>query len=283
MKKRSVKHRLVKGGAVVTALAALYAWSFTMQTVHYTVTADKLTEPVRIVFISDLHSCRYGKGQSSIMKAIDDEKPDAVLFGGDLIDHMGDLKDACDLLKQVKEKYPCAYTPGNHELMRNDLSRVYSMVSDEAGVPILLGNSIDLGVKDQDIRVYGIIDAWEYGDHGTQLDNCRDSLDRDRYNILLAHQPEQIDEYLSDGGDFDLVLSGHAHGGQWRIPGILEQGLFAPDQGLFPKRTSGVFYEGSTVQVVSRGLSRPVRMAVIPRFFNRPELSVIDLVPADEK
>ena len=280
-KKRSLKRRLLIGGAAAAGLALLYAWTFTMETVHYDITSDKLTESFRIVFVSDLHSCRYGgREQKDLMKAIDAEAPDMVLFGGDAVDHLGDLEDVCSIMRQVKEKYPCGYAPGNHELMRNDLSSVYDMVTKEAGVPLLLGfDSLDIEVNGQKISVYGIIDAWEYGVKGTQLDNVREKLDSGRYSILLAHQPEQIDEYLAEGDDFDLVLSGHAHGGQWRIPGILEQGLYAPDQGLFPKRTSGVFKEGNTVQIVSRGLARPARMAVIPRYFNHPELSVIDIRP----
>lgn len=280
-KKGSLKRRLIIGGAAAASLTILYAWFFTMETVSYELTSDKLTDSIRIVFVSDLHSCRYGgRDQKTLMKAIDAAEPDIVLFGGDAVDHVGDLKDVCSIMKQVREKYPCGYAPGNHEVMRHDLSSVYDMVTNEAGVPLLLGkDSLDITVKGQQISIFGIIDAWEYGVKGTQLDNVREKLDKDRYIILLAHQPEQIDEYLAEGDDFDLVLSGHAHGGQWRIPGILEQGLYAPDQGLFPKRTSGIFHEGNTVQIVSRGLSRPARMAIIPRYFNHPELSVIEIKP----
>ena len=76
---------------------------------------------------------------------------------------------------------------------------------------------------------------------------------------------------------FDLVLSGHAHGGQWRLPKLLDQGLYAPDQGIFPKYTSGQYSYDSTTHIISRGLARPVRMIFIPRIFNRPELSVIKI------
>lgn len=281
-KKGSLKRRLIIGGTVVSVLALMSAWGFTMETVRYELESGKLTDSVKIVFVSDLHSCQYGgKDQSTLMQAIDAEEPDIVLFGGDVVDNWGDLEDACTLMKKVSAKYPCAYTPGNHELMRSDLSSVYEMVTEKAGVPLLLGrDSLDTVLNGQEISVYGVIDAWEYGVKGTQLDNVREKLGTERFNILLAHQPEQIDDYLADGGDFDLVLSGHAHGGQWRLPGILEQGLFAPDQGLFPKRTSGAFTEGGTVQIVSRGLARPKRMIFVPRIFNHPELTVITLKPA---
>jgi predicted MPP superfamily phosphohydrolase len=92
------------------------------------------------------------------------------------------------------------------------------------------------------------------------------------YSILLAHRPEHIDQYLNYG--FDLVLSGHSHGGQWRIPFILN-GLYAPDQGFFPKYAGGKYEHGSTIHIVGRGLSK--NSTRIPRIFNPPELVIIEL------
>ena len=111
-----------------------------------------------------------------------------------------------------------------------------------------------------------------------EFNKIKKTLDDNYYNILIAHQPEQIDEFL-DTGDvkFDLILSGHAHGGQWRIPKLLDQGLYAPNQGLFPKYTCGMYKYGDTVHIISKGLARPARMIFIPRIFNRPEFSVIDI------
>ncbi|MCL1800014.1 MAG: hypothetical protein FWG25_01440, partial [Promicromonosporaceae bacterium] len=102
----------------------------------------------------------------------------------------------------------------------------------------------------------------------------------DGFTLLLAHRPERIGEYLS----FDLALSGHAHGGQWRIPGVLPQGIYAPHQGLLPQKTSGLFRQGDTWLLVSRGLALQTPLGStrisIPRIFNRPELVVLDLIPA---
>ncbi|MDE6796877.1 MAG: phosphoesterase, partial [Ruminococcus sp.] len=94
------------------------------------------------------------------------------------------------------------------------------------------------------------------------------------YNILLLHQPEQFPQFTEK---FDLILSGHAHGGQWRFPVILEQGLYAPNQGLFPDYTNGQYEYADCTHIISRGLARPLRMIFIPRIFNRPEISVIDI------
>ncbi len=288
VKKPHKKKRLIILSISAVIIVLLYIWGFLMETVGYEVSTDKLSENVRIVFISDLHNCFFGGfDQSGIMDEIDKQQPDIVLFGGDVIDFKGGTKYSLRLMKMVEEKYPCAYACGNHEMMRSDYEEFFSEV-EKLGIPIVHGTYTELNVKEQKIRVYGIADADEYGFGGTQLENCYSTLDNGYYNILLAHQPEQYRKdmaldpeysYLKKNGDehFDLILSGHAHGGQWRIPYILDQGLYAPDQGLFPERTTGMYTHGDTTQIVSRGLAKPLRMIFIPRIFNRPELTVVDL------
>ncbi len=91
--------------------------------------------------------------------------------------------------------------------------------------------------------------------------------------MLLVHRPENYADYRKYA--FDLVLCGHAHGGQWRIPGILN-GLYAPSQGLFPKYAGGYYNEESVPMIVSRGLAR--ESTIVPRFYNPPELVIVDLV-----
>jgi len=98
---------------------------------------------------------------------------------------------------------------------------------------------------------------------------------KEQFTLLLSHRPERIEDYL--GYPFDLILSGHAHGGQWRLPGIVN-GLYAPNQGLFPKYAGGRYDFEDTAFLVSRGLAR--ESTKIPRVFNRPELVVVDLIPA---
>ena len=95
--------------------------------------------------------------------------------------------------------------------------------------------------------------------------------------MLLCHFPEDIDYYRSFG-KFDLILSGHAHGGQWRLP-FSQNGLFSPGEGLFPKYSGGRFDFDDCTMIVSRGLARI--KTVIPRIFNNPELVVIDLLPRE--
>lgn len=265
---------------VLLILCALSAWGFAMKPVYYNVSSDKLDTGVRIVFISDLHNCFYGNtDQSKLIEAVNDEQPDIVVFGGDVIDMWGGTEYALKLMRALSESYPCFYTPGNHEGMRDDTDEFYEQV--RSICPILLGEGERISVNGQDICLYGVLDDTACGKKATQLDECFDALDNSCYNILIAHQPEQIDSYLgkdrNDGKSFDLILSGHAHGGQWRLPKLLDQGLYAPEQGIFPDYTTGMYTYGDTVHIISRGLARPLRMIFIPRIFNRPELSVIDI------
>lgn len=252
--------------AALIVIILLYVWGFALKPINYSVNSKKIS-CLKIVFVSDLHNCSYGgKDQSGIFRKIQDAEPDLVLFGGDVIDHTGDTENALNLMKMTAEKYPCAYTAGNHEQWRDDLEQFYKDV-ENLGIPISGDYSpAEFEANNQKIRIYGVIDA--YGKMSTIQTND------EYYNILLLHQPEQFVQFTEN---FDLILSGHAHGGQWRIPFILEQGLYAPDQGLFPDYTTGQYEYGNCTHIISRGLARHMRMIFIPRIFNRPELSVIDI------
>ena len=276
---KKLRKRLIIA-AVLLVMAALSAWGFAMKTVRYTVNSDKLDSKIKIVFISDLHNCFYGDTkQSKLIREVKSNSPDIVVFGGDVIDAWGGTKYALRLITELSRDYPCFYTPGNHEEMRDDKEEFYAEV--QKLCPVLLGDYEQISLNGQDIRIYGALDDSSFGKKKTQLEECFDTLDDKYYNILIAHQPEQIDSYLGKGigtdKKFDLILSGHAHGGQWRIPKLLDHGLYAPDQGILPDYTYGMYEYDGTTHIISRGLARPMRMIFIPRIFNRPELSVITI------
>jgi len=250
---------------VLLVIVGLYAWGFALKTENYSVHSEKISS-LKIVFISDLHNCSYGgKDQSGIFKEIENAEPDLVLFGGDVIDHVNGTENALTLMKMTAENYPCAYSAGNHETYRDDLDDFYKDVKN-LGISVLDDTYTDFEINNHKIRIYGIIDS--------QYSQITPKTTNDYYNILLLHEPQQYAPYTKS---FDLILSGHAHGGQWRIPVILEQGLYIPDQGLFPEYTNGQYEYDNCTHIISRGLARPLRMIFIPRIFNRPELSVIDI------
>lgn len=272
-KKISRKKKLLIFGIILLILTLLSMWGFTLKTDRYKIKSDKIDKGLKIVFISDLHNCFYGgTDQSKLKEEIENAEPDILIFGGDMVDQWGGTKHAITLMEWSAEKYHCFYTPGNHEYERDDTDDFFKKV-EEIGVTVCNGDYSDIEVRGQAVRIYGIL---EYFDLSSKI--FRAPPDDSVYTILLAHQPEQIDNYyFGDGSDFDLILSGHAHAGQWRIPGILDQGLYAPDQGLFPEYTHGMYEYDDSVHIISRGLARPLRMIFIPRIFNRPELSVIEI------
>lgn len=248
---------------------------------YYTMQSDTLAEPLRIVFVSDLHNCTYGgKENAGLWEKIQEQSPDIVLFGGDVIDMSGGTDKALHLMQTAAAQYPCAYSPGNHEFMRDDYEAFFADA--ELHLPVLMGNSCDIQANGQTIRICGVVDAVGY--HRQLTQSCESLTGEEDFSLLLLHQPEQLETVTAESAGlekhFDLVLSGHAHGGQWIVPGILPQGVYAPDQGIFPAFTNGQRESGDTTQIVSRGLAKPPRMLLFPRICNRPELSVIDIVPA---
>ncbi|MGN1415769.1 MAG: metallophosphoesterase, partial [Oscillospiraceae bacterium] len=217
------KRTFLKAAAVLAGVfVILSAASFPLKTVYYTVHTDKLSESVRIAQVSDLHSCYYGKDMKNLIEAIDETSPDMVVLTGDIYDNTVNNDNTRSLLKQIGRKYPCYYITGNHEQWSGSWDS-FAREAESFGIHVLDGENTDID---------GITLCGSGPNHSASIEKCAAEAAPDKFNVLLAHYPEQIDFYRSFG-KFDLILSGHAHGGQWRIPGILN-GLYAPDQGLFP-------------------------------------------------
>lgn len=254
------------------------AFDVRLKVVTYSIETNKVKESIKIALVTDLHSCKYGKNQKTLIDAIKKKHPDVVLLGGDICDDKIPHRNTEILLKEIANLYPCYYVSGNHEYWSGEVESIKSMIQ-SYGVTVLEGECKTLIINQQKIKVSGI-DDFEVGMYSngketidTQLEACK-KTDDEVFHILLAHRPQYIKEYLSFG--FDLVLSGHAHGGQWRIPGLLN-GVYAPDQGWFPKYAGGFYPFESKSMIVSRGLAR--ESTRVPRIFNRPELVMIDIVP----
>lgn len=250
----------------------------------YKITTDKLKSSVRIMALTDLHSTIYGKKQKKLIKKIREYNPDVIVLVGDIAVDNKPHEGTELLLSDIAKEYPCYYVTGNHEFKSGEVTYIKEMIGGY-GVTILEGNTALIDVNGQKIQLAGVDDpngfdgSYYYEDGITdewreQLAHCKEELTDGIYSILLSHRPELIEIYRNSG--FDLVIAGHAHGGQVRIPGMVN-GLYAPNQGLFPKYAGGLYELGDTTMIVSRGLCRNI----IPRVFNPPEIVVIDLEPME--
>ncbi len=265
--------------AVILLCLILPGFNHTLKIVRYDLHAEGLTHPIRIALITDLHSCAYGDGQRVLLDAIDAEAPDLVLLGGDIFDDVLPDDQAAVFLSGISGRYPCRYVTGNHEYWSGPASFAEKMsILENCGITRLSGEAATINVNGSRITICGVDDpdAWtdSYGfnEHPDgsfreQVAQAAAQAGEGTYTILLTHRPELLDFYSRYG--FDLVLAGHAHGGQWRIPGILN-GLWAPNQGLFPAYAGGRYEKNGTVMIVSRGLAR--ESTRVPRWYNRPEV-----------
>ena len=229
---------------------------------------------VRLALITDLHSCYYGKNQNGLIKRIEKENPDLVLLGGDIFDDKLKDKNAEIATKRLAEKYPCYYVTGNHEYWSGRVPEIKDYLN-SVGVKVLNGNCETVTVNGVTFDLCGIDDPTQLT--GTvwreQIESARKACKDSHIKILLTHRPEPV--YVYSQYHFDYIFSGHAHAGQIRIP-FLKKGLYAPNQGFLAEYISGAYAlsDGSTM-VVSRGLARESTPA--PRFFNHPEVVIIDL------
>lgn len=265
--------------ALIIATVAFVAMGLDQQLiiVHYKIDSPKVFKPFKIVVIADLHGCKYGKNQSQLIAAINAQAPDIVVYPGDIYDDEMPHEPSQQLLAALQGEYPSYYVSGNHEFWSDQAETIKQAVR-ETGVMVLEGDTQMLSVNGQTISISGIDDPYvakytpQKGSFNKQLASCFSKIDPADYNIVLSHRPERVASITA--GDVDLVLAGHAHGGQWRIPGLLN-GLYAPDQGFFPKYAGGRYDFNDKTMIVSRGLAR--ESTRIPRFYNRPELVVVEV------
>ena len=245
---------------------------------HFSVKTAKIEGQIKLALVADLHSCYYGDEQSGLLKALEAEQPDAILMCGDIFDDHLPPANTITFIEGVSAKYLCYYVSGNHEFWSGQADGFKDLLI-SYGVKVLEGEADIIGVRGDTIKICGLDDpdtdrytsrALLYAEQKRLLSA---STTRDIFTVLLSHRPERIKELLPQNPD--LVLSGHAHGGQWRIPYLFENGLFSPNQGLFPTYTNGEYSFGATILIVSRGLAR--ESIPIPRVFNRPEIVIITL------
>lgn len=273
------KHRWILPVLAILVALALIALDERLILRTYTVASPKLTAEVRLAVVTDFHS---SDNADDVVAMVASCAPDAVLLVGDLFDDDTQNRPperTLSLMRQLSAQYPCYYVSGNHEAWTGEMDALYQQTAD-AGVTVLRMSSGVLTVRGQRIALCGIPDPYEMVFSGApdteeQLRQAIENVDSADFTVLLAHRPELLAKY--EQFPLDLVVSGHAHGGQVRIPGVLN-GLYAPNQGWFPKLAGGAYTQDGTTLIVSRGLAVRTRL---PRIFNRPEVVLVRCVPAE--
>jgi hypothetical protein len=235
----------------------------------------------KIVQISDLHNKMFGDDQSRLLTQIEKLSPDIIVVTGDLIDRRKyDLDKAMSFIKGAVKIAPTYYVSGNHEAWSGKYSDISTQLI-ASGVVIMDDTSLELLRGDSSIQILGLSDPdfltsdyLEGTDTRKVEEKLREWSSGKQFKLLLSHRPELFGLYCEN--NVDLIFTGHAHGGQFRIPFV--GGIIAPDQGFFPEYTSGSYSQGTSTMFVSRGLGN----SVIPiRIFNRPEIVAVTLKNAE--
>ena len=228
----------------------------------------------RCMLITDLHSCYYGKDQKALTKMVDENSPDLIFLSGDIFDDKLDDDNTKIFLEYIAPRYRCFYVTGNHEYWSNRVDEMCDYVS-SIGITVLRGDCSSIEVGGRTIDICGIDDPTFMSEEEwiAELDSAYGKTSDNSYKILLTHRPERVSHYARY--DFDLILSGHAHAGQFLIP-FTGRGTLAPDQGLFPKYVNGLYeLDNGSYLIVSRGLAR--ESTPLPRFFNSPEIITFEI------
>ncbi len=223
----------------------------------------------KIAQISDLHNTDLGDNHKKITGELEESHCDIIVFTGDIIDSRDtDIDTALSLVEKCVKIAPCYYVTGNHEARVKAEYEIFKSGLEKMGVTVLENGFVDIYRNDESISLIGLHDTGF--DLMTGIDYIlKDTLpENDNYKILLAHRPEYFDKYEG----VNLIFSGHAHGGQIRLPFI--GGLFAPGQGAFPKYDEGKYEQEGRCMIVSRGIGN----SLFPlRVNNNPELIVVTL------
>ena len=267
--------------AILVAMVIWIAWGNTALELNtYTISSSKLPEifhGYRIAHVSDLHNAEMGKDNEKLLAMLRDADPDMIAITGDIIDSRNtDIEVALRFVQEAVKIAPCYYVTGNHEARVNEYGELKAGM-EAAGVIVLEEVRTEISLEGETITLIGVNDPsyqtdYLFGDSETVMNEKLEELhtENDGFTILLSHRPELFGTYVAH--DVDLVLSGHAHGGQFRLPFL--GGLVAPNQGFFPEYDAGLYTEENTNILVSRGIGN----SILPfRVNNRPEVILIEL------
>lgn len=266
--------RLIKFILVIIAIY-IFLWAnneWLVMTEH-TYSSDKIPsafDGYKIVQVSDLHDANLGENHSRLVNKVLEVEPDVIVITGDVIDSRRfDLENSLQAVRQLAEIAPVYYVIGNHEVASNKVQHIYSEF-ESIGVKPLKNEHVTLEKDGQSIILAGIEDPLMGLPVRQAIEKAYVGVSENQFSVLISHRPEVFKEYVN--ANVPVALTGHAHGGQVRIPFV--GGLIAPTQGWFPEYTAGKYEDGETSMYVSRGLGN----SVFPlRIFNRPQLIKLTL------
>ncbi len=273
----------------ITALSAYgfcYYQNNNIQITRFNVLANT-NDNIRILHLSDLHSKEFGKGNKILLDKVFDEKPDIVVATGDLIDsNMKKIDNIVYFLAIINNSIPVFYIPGNNEMRCKRLNEILHKLKAN-NITVLDDEIKTIKIKSTMVNILGLVEKRiDSGELFYEKVKSKYAGERSEYllerlemmnglKILLSHYPENYEANKDTSYSkykFDIMFSGHAHGGQFILPFI--GGLFAPGQGILPKYYSGIYGKENKL-VVSRGLGNsgfPLRL------FNRPNIVVVDIL-----
>lgn len=243
-----------------------------LNVVQYQIQDERIKGNMKIAFISDYHSEDYGEKQEKLLKALEEEHPDAVFLGGDIFDDKKPYENVLELLEGLKGNYETYFVTGNHEFRLENTDEIKEVVK-SYGIHVLAGETVPLIRENLGVDISGIDDE-DAGYEGfyQQFEKAEETRREEAYSILLSHRPEYFDYYAGKG--YNLVLSGHTHGGIWRIPKI-SNGFLSSER----KYMGGKYQIENSNLIVGRGLAKWT--GVLFRLYNPPELVVVLLEGKD--
>lgn len=276
-----LKHMAITITVILILGVFSYQQNNSLQRNTFTIASEKIPNQMnglQILHLSDLHNKTFGLNQEKLVSMVKMAKPDLTVFTGDMIHNNASEENGLHLMKQLVKIAPVYFVMGNHEGYLSDFNELEEKLA-QLGVTVLRNESVRIK---EGIQLIGIDDPTASGDlysEDTQIieQELQKAIQKgdnpEGYTILLSHRPELLSVYARH--NIDLVLAGHAHGGQVRLPFV--GGIVAPNQGLFPVFDAGEFKQDQTTMIVNRGLGN----SIIPqRLFNLPEMILIELKPA---
>lgn len=253
----------------------IIGWDHDLTVAEYRFESDKIDKRLKIALLSDLHDSSFGNDNKELFEMLSRAESDLVLLCGDIFDDHTKMKVGTRFLDKLTSSYTVYAVMGNHEyiIQGKTLAQMKQIYRDH-GVNVLENQNTVVEIRGERLNICGTDIPYLNGKlQNSCVDAALEGIDPNNYTLMLFHRPEVIEQFKGRG--IDLVLSGHAHGGQWRIPGILN-GIVAPTQGLFPEYAGGLYeLDDGTSFIVSRGLA--TENTIIPRVFNPPEIVMVTL------